>query len=286
MNLQYINASEVIREVKNELSGYFERGILDDSYLYPAIRECLSDMGLKILPMKKDVLKVENNVVDLPCDFYKMVGAIGCGTFQEFDIDYTNSHLVEYEVSGSNTCECIEYCEDACGLFGIKQTFNTYSVEWTDLFPIRVSGDAKPYCVEDCFKYKQCKEEITIKNGKIYTNFNGSIYIEYLTNLENEDGDLMVPDHEKIKAWIKDKLFFVCFRVLWRNGDGDVERRYQDAKQQLAISQVNASNLYKAWTVKDYYDLRKVLYSRFHKYNTVVYGKGYNGVPYSNNKRF
>ena len=278
MNLKYIESQEIINEVKNEISTYFEKGMLDTSYLYPVIRTCLSKMGLKILPTKHDVLKVESYKTDLPCDFYKAVLLVGCGMEEWADIDYLNTKLIEYEVSGTNVCEqrC-DYCEDDCGnLYGIRQYFNTYSVTYSELYPLTVSEDSRPYCNDSCFEYRGRGNEVTIKNGKIYTNFEtGHIYLEYLTNLEADSGDLMIPDVQVIKDWIKMEMMFVCFRKLYLNGEADVQQRLGWVTQQLAIHQTNATSLYKSWTVKEFYDLRKTLYSRFHKYNTSVYGKYY-----------
>lgn len=278
MDIRYIDAQEVIKEVKNELSSWFEKGALDESYLYPVIRACLGKMGLRILPVKQEIVKVEDFQADLPCDFYKLATAIGCGMEEWYDVDYSNSSFVEYQVSGLQTCECVyDYCQDNCGnMYGIQQYFNSYSVQFTDLFPLAVSNDARPFCIGECFKFHGAKDEITIKNGKIYTNFKtGSIYLEYLTNLESDSGDLMIPDNETIKTWIKSELRFAAFQKLYLNIEGDVQQRLQWLQQQVAINQVNAMNIYRHWTVRDYFDLRKLLYSRFHKYNSVVYGKGY-----------
>lgn len=278
LNLQYIEASELIKEVKNELYSYFERGILDESYLYPIIRTCLSQMGLRILPTKSEVLKVEEFKTDLPCDFYKALLLVGCGMCEFNDVDYLNTKLIEYEVSGVNICESrCDYCEDSCGnLYGIRQYYNTFSATYTELYPLTVSTDSKPYCVDSCFDYQGRGNEVTIKNGKIYTNFReGHIFLEYLTNLEADSGDLLIPDNAIIKDWIKIEMMFVSFRKLYLNGEADVQQRLNWIQNQLGIYQVNARGLYKAWTVKDFYDLRKTLYSRFHKYNTGIYGKYY-----------
>lgn len=85
LNLKYIEAQELIRETKNELSSYFEKGALDESLLYPIIRTCLSKMGLKILPVKKIVLKLDQGKAELPCDFYKLDFALGCGFCEDTD---------------------------------------------------------------------------------------------------------------------------------------------------------------------------------------------------------
>lgn len=280
--IQYTSVDELVREVKNELSTHFERGSLDESFIYPPIKKCLSKMGVRILPTKSDIVNIENYNGDLPCAFYKLVFAVGChkGEYKP-EPDYLNTKLVEHEVSESdfiNTCKTTcDVCSDSCNnLFEIKQYFNTYSVEFTNLYPLKVTTDARPYCTDECFKSLRKGNEITIKNGKIYTAFEtGKIYLEYLTLLE-EDGELLIPDNEIIKDWIKHEIFFVLFRKLYLNGEGDMVQRLQWMQQQLAISQVNAESLYKRFTVKEFYDLRKTLYSRFHKFNTAVYGKNYN----------
>lgn len=281
MNLNYIQASEIIKEVKNELSPYFEKGSLDESYVYPPIKECLAKMGVRILPVNTDVIKVEDFKVDLPCDFYKLVFAVACGAEEFVELDYLNTKLEEYTVDSPTAIDVCstrcDYCEDACGnLYGIRQYFNTYAVEFKSLYPLKLTTDARPYCTEECFKYQQRGNEITIKNGKIYTGFEkGTLYIEYLTNLD-EDNELMIPDDERIKNWIKHEIMFVLFRKLYLNGEGDVQQRLQWVQQQLSILQTNAQTLYKRFTTKEFYDLRRTLYSRFHKFNTAVYGKYYN----------
>lgn len=279
--MNYIPASEIIRETKNDLSSYFERGLLDQSYLYPVIRTCLSKMGLKILPVRAEVIRIENFKGELPCSFYKLVLAVGCGAgIYTSEPDYLNTKLIEHEVCESdliNTCTTVcDVCSDSCeNLFTIKQYFNTYSVEFKEFYPLCISNDARPYCTNECFQYQRRGNEITIKNGHLYTGFeSGDVYLEYLT-LTEENGELMIPDIQVIKDWIKMEMMFVCFRKLYLNGESDVQQRLGWVTQQLAIHQTNATSLYKSWTVKEFYDLRKTLYSRFHKYNTSVYGKYY-----------
>ena len=280
LNLKYIEAQELIRETKNELSSYFEKGALDESLLYPIIRTCLSKMGLKILPVKKVVLKLDQGKAELPCDFYKLDFALGCGFCEDTLVDFNVPQFLEYEVSGINICETeCDYCTDDCGnLYGIRQYYNSWSTNYTELFPLTVGKDASPFCTQGCFEVlnKRFPNEITIKNGQIYANFlEGHIYMEYLTNLESDNGDLLIPDQQTIKDWIKHEMLFVCFRKLYMNNDADVVQRLNWVQSQLAIYQVNAQSLYKRWEVSEYYDMRKVFRTRFKKYDTVVYGKYY-----------
>lgn len=280
LDLKYIPSQEIINELKNELSTYFEKGMLDESFLYPVIRTCLSKMSLKILPVKRDVIKLEEGKAELPCDFYKMDFAVGCGFCDQVDVDYLTPQFTEYEVSAIPVCktEC-DYCSDECGnLFQIVQHYNTFSATYSNLFPLTIKASDN-YCTKGCsdkFGSYKHKDEITIREGYVYANFkNGWIYIEYMTNLESDDGDLLIPDQQTIKDWIKHEMMFVCFKKLYLNQEGDFIQRLEWVKSQLSILQVNAQSIYKRWEVREIYDLRKVLRSRYHKYNTAVYGRYY-----------
>ena len=279
LEIKYIDSSEIITEVKNELSTFFEKGALDESYLYPPLRQCITKMGLKIFPLKKAFLGLDDGRVELPCDFYKVEMAMGCGLSEEFDIDYLNPKFREYYVSGVNVCETdCDYCSDNCGnLYSIIQKYDSYSVVHSDLFMLKVSGSDE-YCTADYFKKswdKNNPNEITIRNGYIYANFKqGSIYLEYLSNLITEDA-ILIPDQETIKHWIKMEMMFACLKKLYLNFEGDVQQRLMWVQSQLAIAQTNASTIYKRWEVKEIYDIRKVLRSRFMKFRTAVDGLYY-----------
>jgi hypothetical protein len=172
-----------------------------------------------------------------------------------------------------------DYCTDTCGnLLSIKQVFDRFSVTYSESFNLKVSNDAKPFCTNSCVNLNYFKEqnEITIKNKQVFTNFNsGHIYLEYLSNLETEDGDFLIPDNPTIIEWIKDELKVELFQVLYDNGVGDMIQRLGKAEKDLEISRSNARSLYKTWELTELFDLRKFLYSRFHKYNTAVYGRYY-----------
>lgn len=276
---QYIDASELVNEVKNELSTYFNQGTLDESYLYPGIRRCLGKMGLKIYPSKTAVLTVDDYKAKLPVDFYKLQIALGCFQVTTSDIDVTQSKYeeVRYETLPDDTCT-YEVCSDTCGYFSIQQKFDTFTNIYTTTGVLNVSQDARPYCTNECFAYNDYKkqDEITIKNGKIYTSFtSGQVYIEYLSNLETEEGDLMIPDNQTIRQWIKDEITLDCFKYLYLNNISDVQQRVSYLESKLAQSQLNARAVFTRSEFSEFYDFRKVFYSRFHKFNTSVYGKYY-----------
>lgn len=279
LELQYVPAEQIINEVKNTMRTYFEAGLIDESHLYPVIKYCLTKMGLKIYPTKQEVLTVENYKTKLPRDFYKVVSAVGCGKFIRTDFAPEGPHVVERDVIEIPVCKSEwDYCKDSCGnLYEIVQQFPTHTVQYTDVFKLTFTKGDAPYCMDGCFfPGQQHAEVITIKNGYIHTGFDsGSIYLEYLTNLKDNHDDFLLPDQETILVWVKNELITEILRILYLNGYADVERRYLQSLQTLAVSQVNAESVYKRAEMGDFYNLRKTLYSRFKKFKTGVYGNTY-----------
>lgn len=275
---RYISAQEVINELKNEMHSFFKEGSLDESYLYPRIRYCLGKMGLKIYPSRQEILTIDNYLSKLPENFYKLQIALGCFVVTTSNTDSMQSTFEEVRVETLPDCSCTyNFCYDDCGMFQIKQINDVFTNVYSTTKVLVPSEDARPYCTDECFSWpKNYDNQITIKNGKLYTGFEtGQVYIEYLANLETDDGDLMVPENSTIIEWIKDEMRVICFRVLYDNG-GDFLQRLQNARNELTVSKLAAESLYRREEFSEWYNLRKLLKSRYHKFNTAVYGKNYN----------
>ena len=69
--------------------------------------------------------------------------ALGCGFCENIGIDYNVPQFLEYEVSGLNICETeCDYCSDACGnLYGIRQYYNTWTTQYSELFQLTIGTD-------------------------------------------------------------------------------------------------------------------------------------------------
>ena len=268
MELNYITSDDLIAEVKDELSIWFENGKLDEAYMYSDIRKCLYKMGLKILPIKREVLLVKDYLAKLPKDFHKVTLAMGC--FEE-------SQIMEPDVRSPEVIEEVSFCEfgmdDFCGDIILDECGNIskfivkrkghYKVIYDRWLPLSMDKVSIYSCADGCYNTNvKSKEIITIANGKIMTNFaEGIIYLEYYSTLETED-TIQIPDNEIIIAWIRGLLVKRGFEKLYYMGE-DVVQRLQYANMELSKLEIDAQNLYKRKGISEYYKMANLLQRRY-----------------------
>lgn len=287
-NVNFITAEDLLTEVKNDLRVYFERAVVDNSHLYPVIAECLSKLGSKIYPVGKTTLFVDNYKSSLPDDFHKLLLALACFDYKVTSTVTENPQL--YEVSDSTIADFLvtgksTLCTDECGdQWGIVQRFETFDVTFKEFAPLSISNSSLPYCANNCFnKSVLHQHQIDLSSKLLVTGFEtGYIYMEYLQKLEKDtvDGkDILIPDFARIREWIKGACVKKVFQVMYWNNDADVQQRYHDSKNELAVLEANARSFVKQVDFKEMYDARKTFYSRYAKFEQVVYGHG-NQLPH------
>lgn len=280
----FITAQDLLAEVKNELKIYHERSILDDSYFYPVIRNCLGKMGAKVYPVGKIVLRVDDYKAALPKDFHRLIMAVGC-----FSYTVTNTPNIDnpqlYQVSEKQINDYLiskpsETCLDECGEnFYVIQRFESFDVTFTDYCPLSISNSSMPYCANDCFnKGVLSQHQIDLSKDTLIAGFRtGYVYMDYLQNLEKHDTDgvdLLIPDYAQIREWVKMACIKKGLEIVYWNKDDDVERRLNYVKQELTILEAQARTFIKAIDMKEMYDMRKLFFGRYKKFNEQVYGPG------------
>lgn len=283
-NISYISAQDFLNEVKNKLKVQYQKADIDDSLMYPVIRHCLSKMGAKVYPVATDTVYVSNYIGELPKDFYKLVLALGC---YSYTVKQTNDSPQLYDVTESQIEDFLvtkpskTWVDDCGDNFYIIQRYETFDITYHETYPLSVSKSSIPSCVNNCFnKNVLSPHQIEIKNGKIYAGFTtGVVYVEYLKKLETEE-DLIIPDYPQITEWIKDACIVEGLESIYLSGNGDVVQRLQYMQQELSKSEANARTFIKAFEFSDLYELRKIFYKRYNKFNNMVYGDPNNSVDY------
>jgi hypothetical protein len=139
---------------------------------------------------------------------------------------------------------------------------------YTVLIPLRMRASQNIEC--ECPNlYWNTPNEGWIKNGFLYTTFNcGKVYLNYQGALEDEDGNLMVPDHELINDYYEYALKSRLLENLLMNGE-DVTAKIQLIEARLrtarnaALGVVNTPN---------FQEMKKLWWAN----RTAMYGKYYN----------
>lgn len=271
----YIPAQELLAEVRNFLGKYMERALLDDSVFYPKIRSCLAKCGAKIYPIGTKVIPVKDYRAELPEDFHKLVMAIACFDYTTTSVNENPQlhDVPESEVTNFLITKPSYTCLDECGEnFYVIQTFETFSVTYTDYAALKVSKNSWPKCANNCFnKHTLSDNQIEITDH-ISTNFQtGWIFMEYLQNLESQDQDLIIPDYSQIRDWIKAACITEGLKYLYLAGE-DVERKWQQFKLDEITYESNARSFIKQNDFKELYAVRKLFFGRYNKYEQIVRG--------------
>ena len=141
------------------------------------------------------------------------------------------------------------------------------SYVYNELIPLRMKPSQNIEC--HCPNlYFNTVNEGWIKNGFLYTSFKtGKVYLNYQGQMEDDEGNLLVPDHDLINEYYEYALKSRILENLYINGE-DVAQRMQFVEQRLraarnnALSIVNTPNfaeLKQIWS-----DNRKAMYGKYY----------------------
>lgn len=137
------------------------------------------------------------------------------------------------------------------------------------LLPIRMLANAQTIDCDCPNLYWNSPNSGWIQNNFFYTNFqDGTIYLNYQGMLEDDDGNLLVPDHDLLNEYYEYALKQRILENLIMNDDARamqklqlIEQRFRAARNN-ALSLVNTPNfaeLKKMWEVN-----RKAQYSKYY----------------------
>jgi hypothetical protein len=135
------------------------------------------------------------------------------------------------------------------------------------LTPLRMKASQNIEC--DCPNlYFNTIDEGWIKDGYIYTTFQtGKLYLNYQSTLEDDEGNLLVPDHELLNEYYEYALKQRILENLFFNGEDVsqkislIEQRLRAARNQ-AVSLVNTPNF--AEMKKLWWTNRKAMYGKYY----------------------
>lgn len=147
-------------------------------------------------------------------------------------------------------------------LVGARET-RTYR----QLIPLKMVANQYIEC--DCPNlYWKVPNEASIKDGFIKTNFQtGKVYLNYQSTLEDDEGNLLVPDHELLNDYYEYALKNRLLENLLMNGE-DVSQKLSYVMQKLraarneSLSFVNTPNfgeMKKLWWTN-----RKAMYGKYY----------------------
>lgn len=178
----------------------------------------------------------------------------------------------------STTCEPCNTCcanPDSCSLdckgnvIQLVQVLSYETRRYKEVLPIRIKMN--PETIDEGCPNLHWNSEITayIKDGWLYTSFEtGHVYINYQGHLEDNEGNLLVPDHEAINEYYEYALKQRIIENLIMNDEEVnpskiqlIEQRYRAARNN-ALSIVNTPNFAELRDL--YYANRKAMHAKYY----------------------
>ena len=148
------------------------------------------------------------------------------------------------------------------------QILNTGATrKYSRLIPLRMKASQEIEC--DCPNlYYDTANQAWIKDGFLFTTFDtGKVYLNYQGQLEDDQGNLLVPDHDLLNEYYEYALKSRIMENLYLNGE-DVAQRMQLLEQRLKAARNNALSMVNTPNFKEMEQLwwanRKAQYGKYY----------------------
>jgi hypothetical protein len=138
---------------------------------------------------------------------------------------------------------------------------------YRNLIPLRMKASQEIEC--DCPNlYYNTANQGWIKGGFLFTTFQtGKVYLNYQGQMEDDAGNLMVPDHDLLNEYYEYALKARIFENLYLNGE-DVAQRMQLVEQRTKAARNNALSLVNTPNFKElekmWWTNRKAMYGKYY----------------------
>lgn len=143
----------------------------------------------------------------------------------------------------------------------------TETLVYHELLPLKMKASQNIDC--ECPNlYHNTVNEGWIKHGFLFTNFKtGKVYLNYQGQMEDEDGNLLVPDHDLLNEYYEYALKSRILENLYLNGE-DVSQRMQLVEQRVRAARNNALSVVNTPNFRELQEItkanRKAMYSRYY----------------------
>ena len=166
---------------------------------------------------------------------------------------------------------------EAYELIQVVNASETYVYD--NLLPLRMKTSQNIDC--HCPNlYYNTPNEGWLKYGFLYTTFKtGRVYLNYQGQMEDDEGNLLVPDHDRINEYYEYALKSRILENLYLNGE-DVSQRMQLVEQRLREARNNALSIV---NTPNFAEIKQIWAAN----RKAMYGKYYNMfMSYSPNSGF
>ena len=201
--IDYIPYSELMSLVKQELKSYDSQGYINDGDLIGKVMYCNEKLGIHINEVKQAIIPIEHNKGELPKDFHKVFYMSALSMTSTTVTNWTNpwdnnkdrvaTYDADYQKGTFGCTDCVRVVYKKSGADITQSYYN-----WQEL-----NLTSNKYAYIGCPNLNNTSRNyVNIENGELQTGFRtGEVYMMYIANMTNEDGEIIVPFHPLITPW-------------------------------------------------------------------------------------
>lgn len=271
---EHLPISKLMATVRQDLRKLDDEGLIDEGRLIKTIMWCNEKLGIPIRELKECAIAVESHKAPLPLDFDKL--HFVCGLNDKKTVTHNQTNPFDNNVD----TDVVYEAKLDRGNFGGTEKYHVTVKRLTNItihtqenwVSLDVDKSAHTYCHSNCPNIQnRNKGKVYIKDDVIHTPFEkGMIYIMYLGNMRDEEGNLLFPFHPMITPWyewcLKEKILMDAVF----NSDGNYAELLKLAKQEKNLSWLDAFNITTEKSYGEYVRMQKEkeqkYFNKYYKY--------------------
>lgn len=279
--IKYITLDQLMASVESDLSTFADEGMINRGIVIKVIRRVNEDLGLKINKERQTMIEVRHHKADLPADFQYLQLAFMSGMKSEWghtNAGETLGTLTEEWDHPKGISPVVALCDplrageqtNTCGgHFYVTQRWQDKIIEHRDLRPIRLTQSSMKWCHNGTHpQWPGAEYELDIDNGTITTTFEeGHLYMNYLTDMTDGDGNVLVLDHPLVTEFYEYAVKKHLLENWLLNSNADVAQKLGYIKQELQEARLRALNFV---NTIEYSQIRE-----FYRQNRLQFAKKY-----------
>lgn len=288
--LKYRTYDQLLAEIQTDFRNFYLEDLINPQDFIKIAKRVNYDLGLKVFKTHETVLEIEKGKAKLPNNFnvlnfalvishHKVTEPVIQGTHTEYmpvgglytpppgEVHICAEPVVNPQANLCNscgqvpqTCGCNTSCSVTLSCSGqsmmLVQKLKYETRTWTEFHAIKIVDNGTVVDLDCPNKKWMSSTTAYIKNGFLYTSFpTGKLYLNYQGMLEDDEGNLLVPDHDMLNEYYE---YAIKQRVLENavmNGETVSQMQFQIVEQRLKAARNNANSLV---NTPDFGELRKI----------------------------
>jgi hypothetical protein len=278
--IKYKTFDSLLASVESDLNVYADQGYIERANFIKDVRRVNADLGLKLNSEKETILDVKNYKSCVPDDFMYLQAAIACHITKVTTPRLGGAHTEDITMPLENKCHTCNNTPCTCkfefkacdGNKWVVQKIGIKTETFEHLEKLSLTKASHRHCADNCLNFHfKSPHQIDINDNEATFSFReGKVYINYLSDMTDEEGNLLILDHPLVNDYYEYAVKKKFFENMSLNKEGDFINSYRLVKEELRQAKIRAIdfiNIPEFDEIQDFYERnRRKFYNDYVRY--------------------